>query len=70
MKLKFTLKRLVFWCLAVSFAFTSCQKDDGPSNNNPNNENNIPDTFSEYFGNQMTRDFVGTVINKNNEPIA
>ncbi|WP_426432398.1 hypothetical protein ACPX19_07230 [Winogradskyella sp. HB-48] len=46
----------------------SCQKDDGLSGNN-NPQENIPDTFSEYFGNEISRDFLGTVIDKNHNPI-
>ncbi|WP_426429343.1 hypothetical protein ACPX19_07245 [Winogradskyella sp. HB-48] len=59
---------LVLILLLSLFMVTSCQKDDGPSGNNDPQEN-IPDTFSEYFGNQISRDFLGTVINKNHNPI-
>ena len=56
---------LTIVCLICNF---SCQKDDGLSGNN-NPQENIPDTFSEYFGNEISRDFLGTVIDKNHNPI-
>ncbi|MBO6879203.1 hypothetical protein [Winogradskyella sp.] len=46
---------------------TSCQKDDGPGGGGP--EENIPDTFSEYFGNSVSRNFLGNVIDTNKNPI-
>ncbi len=48
---------------------TACQKDDGPSGNNNDPQENIPDTFSEYFGNEISRDFLGNVIDTNHNPI-
>lgn len=59
---------LILMLLLSLFMVTSCQKDDGPSGNNDPQEN-IPDIFSEYFGNQISRDFLGTVIDKNHNPI-
>ncbi len=56
---------LIFVFLISNF---SCQKDDGLSGNN-NPQENIPNTFSEYFGNEISRDFLGTVIDKNHNPI-
>ena len=56
---------LLFACLLT---LSSCEKDDGNSGNNGPQEN-IPDTFSEYFGNDISRDFLGTVIDKNHNPI-
>ncbi len=47
--------------------FMSCQIDDG--NSGGNQQQTIPDTFSEYFGNDISRDFIGTAIDKNNLPI-
>ena len=47
---------------------TSCQNDDGITPNNQQQED-IPDTFSEYFGNQIARDFIGNVIDVNKAPI-
>lgn len=58
----FSLFLLIF-CLG----FTSCKKDDSISDGNQ--QTLIPDSFSEYFGNEISRDFLGTVIDKNNLPI-
>ena len=54
--------------IILLLVFISCQKDDGISGGGEQQEN-IPDTFSEYFGNDISRDFLGTVIDKNNLPI-
>ena len=55
-----------------SFAFlllcSSCQKDFIDLRD-VNQQENIPDTFSQYFGNEISRDFIGTVIDKNHNPI-
>lgn len=48
--------------------FSSCQHDDGSFRDGEQQEN-IPDTFSQYFGNEISRDFLGTVVNKNNLPL-
>ncbi|WP_430467422.1 hypothetical protein [Winogradskyella ouciana] len=48
--------------------FSSCQKDDG-SFRDGEQQGNIPDTFSQYFGNTINRDFLGTIVNKNNLPL-
>ncbi len=50
------------------FIFSSCDLDDGNYGNNVE-QNNIPDTFVQYFGNEISRDFLGTVIDKNKLPI-
>lgn len=62
------IPNLILILLLSLIVVTSCQKDDGPSGNNDPQEN-IPDTFSEYFGNEISRDFLGTVIDKNHNPI-
>ncbi len=46
----------------------SCQRDDDFSGGTDQLES-IPETFSEYFGDEVSRDFLGTVIDKNNNPI-
>jgi len=46
---------------------TSCQKDDG--NSGGVQQEIIPDTFSKYFGNQVSRNFIGNVIDTNKNPI-
>ncbi|NRD23306.1 carboxypeptidase regulatory-like domain-containing protein [Winogradskyella litoriviva] len=53
--------------LILCLGFTSCKKDDSISDGNQ--QILIPDSFSEYFGNEISRDFLGTVIDKNNLPI-
>ncbi len=68
MKCKLRLPQFYFLILFSLLALTSCQTDDGNSGNN-DPQNNIPDTFSDYFGNQINRDFLGTVVDVNNQPI-
>ena len=50
------------------FIFSSCNIDDETNGSNYQ-QNVIPDTFSQYFGNEISRDFLGTVIDKNHLPI-
>ena len=47
---------------------SSCQLDDGNYYNQ--DQQNIPEVFSQYFGNEISRDFIGTVIDKSNLPIS
>jgi hypothetical protein len=54
--------------LVILLITFSCQKDDGHSSGGEQQEN-IPNMFSEYFGSDISRDFLGTVIDKNNLPI-
>lgn len=54
--------------LVLCIILASCQRDDGITNDSNQNEN-IPDTFSDYFGNEISRNFLGTVIDKNHNPI-
>jgi hypothetical protein len=54
--------------LVFCFIFSSCQLDDGPFESHQNQES-IPESFSEYFGNEISRDFLGKVIDKNHNPI-
>ncbi|WP_296382542.1 hypothetical protein [Winogradskyella sp.] len=59
---------LILVLLLSALAVTSCLKDDG----NPiggEQQENIPETFSEYFGNTISRNFLGNVIDKNKNPI-
>ena len=62
------LPNLILTLLILLSALTSCEKDDGDSTINDPQEN-VPDTFSEYFGSEISRDFLGTVIDKNHNPI-
>ncbi|WP_422105937.1 carboxypeptidase-like regulatory domain-containing protein [Winogradskyella sp.] len=52
----------------ILLLFLSCQIDDGISRGG-DSQDNIPDTFSEYFGNEISHDFIGTVIDINHNPI-
>jgi len=60
--------RLSELLIALVLLLTSCQVDDGVSGNGNQNEN-IPDSFTSYFGNAISRDFLGKVIDKNDNPI-
>ncbi|MCA0154528.1 carboxypeptidase-like regulatory domain-containing protein, partial [Winogradskyella vincentii] len=55
--------------IALLLIGTSCQKDDGPSMNDGEQQENVPDNFSEYFGNNVFKNFLGTVIDDDEEPI-
>ena len=54
-----------FLLLFLSF---SCQNDDDNALNN-NNSNANTEAFTENFGNEITRTFLGNVIDKNKNPI-
>ena len=54
--------------LVLCFIFSSCQLDDGPFEGHQNQES-IPESFSAYFGGEISRDFLGKVIDKNHNPI-
>ncbi|WP_179008902.1 carboxypeptidase-like regulatory domain-containing protein [Winogradskyella forsetii] len=61
--------KIVTYIFTLSlFVFTSCHKDDSVTNGN-GSQVYIPDSFSEYFGNEISRDFLGTVVDKNKLPI-
>ncbi|WP_422105935.1 carboxypeptidase-like regulatory domain-containing protein [Winogradskyella sp.] len=59
---------LIFILLFSLLMTTSCEQDDSNSGGEQQQED-IPNSFSEYFGNQISRDFLGTVIDKNHNPI-
>jgi len=60
---------LVLILLLSLLMATSCQDDDSILPGEQQQQEDIPDTFSEYFGNQISRDFIGNVIDINNNPI-
>ncbi|OUR92626.1 hypothetical protein A9Q87_06175 [Flavobacteriales bacterium 34_180_T64] len=55
--------------LFVSFSLLTCDKDDGITNTNNNNPEPNPTAFAQNFGNAISRTFLGTVKDKNNNPI-
>ena len=59
---------LILMLLMSLLLVTACQDDDGNAPIQQQDEI-IPDSFSEYFGNEISRDFIGTVIDKNHLPI-
>ncbi len=71
MKCNYKLSQIAVLLLFSLFTFTACNTDDNDNNNGNNtpNQENIPDTFSEYFGNSINRDFIGTIVNSSNQPI-
>lgn len=54
--------------LMALLLLSSCQDDDN-NFDNANPDLNIPDNFSEYFGNDVSKDFLGNVVDTNNNPI-
>ncbi|WP_411895796.1 carboxypeptidase-like regulatory domain-containing protein [Winogradskyella sp. A2] len=66
--MKSTKTPFVLLLFAITY-LTSCNLDDGPYLGNDTQES-IPETFSQYFGNDISRDFLGTVVDENNAPIA
>lgn len=57
---------IILYVILVCFTlFTSCNRDDDYEINNTNNSN-----FSENFGNVVTKDFMGRIIDINNNPIS
>lgn len=62
------IPNLILMLLLSLIVATSCQNDDDNTGSN-NLQETIPDSFSEYFGNEISRDFLGTVIDKNHNPI-
>jgi hypothetical protein len=60
--------KLILVLLFSTLLITSCQKDE-PYNGGSGEQEIIPDTFSEYFGNSISRKFLGNVIDTNKNPI-
>ena len=58
---------LILMLLFALTIVTSCEKDDG--NSGGQQQEIIPDTFSDYFGNQVSKNFLGSVIDTNKNPI-
>ena len=62
------ITKILFSALLILF-FISCEKDDSP--NIPQNQGQDHDAaaFAENFGNEISRNFLGTVVDINNNPI-
>ncbi|HEX9979008.1 MAG TPA: carboxypeptidase-like regulatory domain-containing protein [Flavobacterium sp.] len=59
------MKKLHFLTLLLLFlAFTSCDPNDNDNNNNNNNDN-----FQENFGSEVSRDFMGRVVDINGDAL-
>ena len=60
------MKRIqnLLWLLVIAISVTSCNPDDG---NSPSGQND--DTFSQNFGTVVNRDFIGQVVDADNNPI-
>ncbi|MBF6642327.1 hypothetical protein IVB69_12620 [Flavobacterium sp. J49] len=50
--------------LLLVAAFSSCESNDDNSNSGPNDE-----TFTQNFGNSVNRDFIGQVVDTDNNPL-
>ncbi|WP_298755054.1 hypothetical protein [uncultured Psychroserpens sp.] len=60
-------KSLMFVLLSL-FLCLSCTDDDNRTSN-PQNQGPDPTTFSENFGDEISRDFLGTIVDINGNPI-
>jgi len=58
--------KLLAMALLASLSFIACDPNDDETTYNPNPTTN----FSENFGPSVTRDFIGQVVDLNNQPIA
>ena len=61
------IKSLLLVLLALCLCL-SCTEDDNRTSN-PQNQGPDPTTFSENFGNDISRDFLGTIVDMNRNPI-
>ncbi|WP_417861063.1 hypothetical protein [Winogradskyella sediminis] len=61
--------KFILFILITALAFSSCSKDEDDRISGGEQQEIVPDEFSEYFGNEISRDFLGTVIDKNHLPI-
>lgn len=64
-----TIYLLKLSLVALIFIFSSCEDEvyEGPTDGG---QDNGPDTFSEYFGSDINRDFIGNVIDENGDPVS
>ncbi|WP_179354211.1 hypothetical protein [Winogradskyella vidalii] len=61
--------KFIFLILFSILSFTSCLKDNDDNYSGGGQQETIPDSFSEYFGSEISRDFLGTIIDKHHNPI-
>lgn len=66
--LKNSLKLFYIIIPILALIILSCENDDANDIINQNPEE-VPNTFSEYFGTSISRDFIGTVVDINENPI-
>ncbi|TXE17648.1 carboxypeptidase-like regulatory domain-containing protein [Psychroserpens burtonensis] len=55
--------------VSLVFCAASCNKDDSPSNTQNQDPNPDPIAFAQNFGSEISRTFLGTVVDTNNNPI-
>lgn len=65
-QLIFKYTSLVLMCVLLCLA---CTNDDDNNVSNPQGQDPDPTTFSENFGNDISRNFLGTIVDINNIPI-
>lgn len=66
-----TLKKIALFILLI--IAISCDKDDAitdPEVIDPDTENPVLDSFSDNFGTEISRSFIGTIIDSNQQPIS
>ncbi|WP_417876199.1 hypothetical protein [Winogradskyella sediminis] len=61
--------KFILFILITTLTFSSCSKDEDDRISGGEQQEIVPDEFSEYFGNEISRDFLGTVMDKNHLPI-
>lgn len=61
------MKNKLFFTLCLFLVIASCNKDNSPNDNEQNDD--TPSNFHENFGDEISRNFIGNVIDSNNNPI-
>ncbi|WP_299228333.1 hypothetical protein [uncultured Psychroserpens sp.] len=71
MKSIFTFRKSIFLILICSASYFSCDNDEDSIVSNLQNQNQDPDpvAFAENFGNEISRRFLGSVVDSNNNPL-
>jgi len=54
----------LLWLLLIAVTFSSCESNDDNNNSGPDDT-----TFAENFGNTAARDFIGQIVDVDNNPI-